>query len=379
VRYHTQHWGLATAGVCPDRQVLSTTITLGRANGRRGSAGWRPARCTGRRHAAGAEGSVTVWRCVFGSGCWRGNDAGDTHSHGIACRKCFAQAFVERFALVPQAWFGGRVCLAGRRARCFAGGGHHWLLACGSGGEDDKCDRLVQKMFQAMRWRVCVNPPEHHRARMRLAEPLAEADMARAKRAARHPLRQRAGVLVELGARPGRHASGPAPGLAQRLDVAEPARRQPSGKTHCNAPGPARRQVERHRMALGAFPRAATRAWQQRRWNLLAGRAEHWRQQAGAASGTRDARMLQNVLAANLATRPGRSSSSFRTRPMTAVWNSARRCNYSWPSATRRRRGLLAASCWLFMQTLDPPHALLATYTVISTGHPPEWPVSCRK
>jgi hypothetical protein len=51
-------------------------------------------------------------------------------------------------------------------------------------------------------------------------------------------------------------------------------------------------------------PRAATRAWQQRRWNVLAGRAEHWRQQAGAASGTREARMLQNVLEANLGTRP---------------------------------------------------------------------------
>lgn len=47
-------------------------------------------------------------------------------------------------------------------------------------------------------------------------------------------------------------------------------------------------------------PRAATRAWQQQRWNALAARAE----QVGQQAGTRQAGMLHKVLEWNLGTRP---------------------------------------------------------------------------
>lgn len=50
-------------------------------------------------------------------------------------------------------------------------------------------------------------------------------------------------------------------------------------------------------------PRAATRAWQQRRWDMLAERADQLRQQAGALSGPREARMLHQVLEANVGAR----------------------------------------------------------------------------
>ncbi|MFC0133149.1 hypothetical protein CR105_06285 [Massilia eurypsychrophila] len=52
-------------------------------------------------------------------------------------------------------------------------------------------------------------------------------------------------------------------------------------------------------------PRAATRAWQEGRWKLLAERAAQLRAPAEAAQGAPQARMLRAVLEANLGTRAG--------------------------------------------------------------------------
>ena len=52
-------------------------------------------------------------------------------------------------------------------------------------------------------------------------------------------------------------------------------------------------------------PRAATRRWQQGRWNLLVARAQQFRAPAEARQGQAETRMLQNVLEANLARRVG--------------------------------------------------------------------------
>lgn len=54
-------------------------------------------------------------------------------------------------------------------------------------------------------------------------------------------------------------------------------------------------------------PRAATRAWQQGRWNALAARAEQFRQTV-APGGARETRMLNDVLGANLRHRPAEQS-----------------------------------------------------------------------
>ncbi len=52
-------------------------------------------------------------------------------------------------------------------------------------------------------------------------------------------------------------------------------------------------------------PRAATRRWQQGRWNLLAARAAQLRAPVAAPSGASEARMLRSVLESNLGERAG--------------------------------------------------------------------------
>jgi hypothetical protein len=73
--------------------------------------------------------SVTFRQCMFARGSGPRDDASDAHGHWIACGKRFAQAFVERFALVLQALLNSLVCMTGRSDRFCADVGHiySWL------------------------------------------------------------------------------------------------------------------------------------------------------------------------------------------------------------------------------------------------------------
>lgn len=121
-------------------------------------------------------GSAPFWRCAFAPGFGCRNDAGNTHRNWITCGKRFAQAFVERFALVLRARLSGLVCLGGRGNRWCADVGHNFLQVCGSvdGGMGGRCEVqhvphvtapycCCRDVTQALNCRHIANAPHRNR------------------------------------------------------------------------------------------------------------------------------------------------------------------------------------------------------------------------